>query len=141
MQAVNFEETLDKIVLKDSRYHRDAYCFLREALDYTQKPTAKAKDDTQHITGQQLLEGIRAYAVQQFGPMAMIVLGEWGVRRCQDFGEIVFNMVETNLLAKTENDSRNDFNEGYDFFEAFRRPYIPTRELLALEPEIKSTKV
>lgn len=140
MDGINFDEELDKIVAKDSRYQRDAYLFLREALDHTQKIIAKtpkedhprkaAKDDApRHVSGQQLLEGIRDYAIQQFGPMAGTVLNEWGIKRCEDFGELVFNMVENSLLAKTEKDSRDDFKGGYDFDTAFREPYLPKARL------------
>jgi hypothetical protein len=57
--------------------------------------------------------------------MALLVLNEWGVSRCEDFGEIVFNMVEHDLLARTDDDSRDDFKGGYSFEEAFRQPYLP----------------
>lgn len=125
MHNINFDEELEKIVAKDNRYSREAYLFLREALEHTQQSMGKATKEPRHVTGQQLLEGIRAYALQQFGPMTMTVLGEWGIRRCDDFGEIVFNMVENALLAKTEQDSREDFKGGYDFEEAFRFPFLP----------------
>lgn len=132
MQEPSFEEALDKIQARDSRFHREAYLFVREALDHTQKHVGKDnRGRIRHVSGQELLEGIRDYAQQQFGPMAMMVLEEWGVRSCQDFGEIVFNMVEINLLAKTERDSRSDFAQGYDFYEAFRRPYLPSSKLRA----------
>jgi len=126
MQEVSFEEALEKILADDSRYPRDAYLFLREALDYTQKLVGKENGGkVRHVTGQELLEGIRKFALEQFGPMALTVLEEWGVRTCRDFGELVFNMVESGLLAKTETDSRTDFEGGYDFFEAFRKPFLP----------------
>lgn len=126
MHELSFEEALPQILEKDPRYQRDAYLFVREALDFTQKNVAKdAKGQMRHITGQELLGGIRDFALQQFGPMAMLVLEEWGIHNCADFGEIVFNMVEGNLLAKTETDSREDFKNGYDFFEAFRKPFLP----------------
>jgi len=64
-----------------------------------------------HVTGQELLEGIRQYALQQYGPMTVTVFEEWGVNHCRDFGEIVFNMVESGLLQKTETDTRNDFSK------------------------------
>ena len=142
MQAPSFDETLDKIVQRDTRYHADAYHFVREALDYTHKLAAKgAKAKARHVTGQQLLNGIRAYAIDQFGPMALMVLNEWGVRACEDFGEIVFNMVETNLLGKTENDRRDDFKGGYAFEEAFRQPYLPTGKDRARERDSSPTEV
>lgn len=126
MQPVNFDETLDQIVGRDPRFSREAYVFLREALDVTQRPIARArKSEVCHVSGQQLLEGVRDHARSQFGPMARMVLAEWGVRRCEDFGEIVFNMVENGLLSKTESDSRADFTGGYDFFEVFSKPFLP----------------
>jgi len=133
MQAVNFEEVVELIVAHEPRYHRDAYHFVREALDHTQKSVAKPKKgEIHHVTGQELLNGIRDYALQQFGPMAVTVLEEWGVKRCEDFGELVFNMVESGLLAKTDNDSREDFKGGYDFHDVFRKPFLPANRKSSL---------
>jgi uncharacterized repeat protein (TIGR04138 family) len=135
MQAVNFEEILDKIVAADPRYLRDGYFFLREALDHTQKMVGKSKkDEIRHVSGQELLSGIREYALSQFGPMTSTVLEEWGIRSCEDFGEMVFNMVANNLLAKTENDSRADFKDGYSFDDAFRKPFLPSSKPSVSEP-------
>lgn len=158
MQHANFDEALDLIVQKDPRFHRDAYIFLREALDHTQKLVNKSSksekgdkaekaearaamgDDStsgkvRHVSGQELLAGIRAYALEQFGPMTLTVLNEWGIRQCEDFGELVFNMVENHLLAKTKKDSRDDFKGGYDFDEAFRQPYLPSAKSAPTEPK------
>ena len=251
MQEVSFEDALALILFKDPRYHRDAYVFVREALDHTQKSLSKInKGQLRHVSGQELLAGIRDFALSEFGPMALMVFAEWGVKSCRDFGEIVFNMVETGgapafsvgdlkdpqslaqrltdhpdplskylwnrlpghsrqavlaapqpenleqvlveglngiiredsiyreerfagvtlsantrsliglklsgpllarlnrllledaypreivkshgLLAKTENDSRADFNDGYDFVEAFRKPFLPPSKQAAL---------
>ena len=134
MQAASFEEAIEQIAAQDRRYHREAYCFLREALNHTQKMTGKLpkKNEIRHVSGQELLNGIREYALQQFGPMTLTVLHEWGIQCCMDFGEIVFNMVESKLLAKTEQDSREDFRKGYDFHDAFRKPFLPSR--IAPEP-------
>jgi uncharacterized repeat protein (TIGR04138 family) len=130
MQAVNFEEVLEKMLAQDPRYPRDAYIFVREALDYTQKLICKAgKNEIRHITGQELLEGIREYALGQYGPMTITLLAEWGIHRGADFGEIVFNMVDHRLLNKTDADSRDDFKEGYTFEEAFRKPFLPSAKL------------
>ena len=143
MLAPNFDDVLDQIVQKDARYHRDGYLFVREALDYTQKCMSKAPkgesrqgagsageeasdNRARHVSGQELLTGIRGFALEQFGPMALMLFQEWGLKRCEDVGEIVFNMVENNLLAKTKNDSREDFKGGYDFEEAFRKPFLPS---------------
>ena len=139
MQAPSFEEAVDQILARDQRYHRDAYIFVREALDHTQKMVGKQpkKDEIRHVTGQELLGGIRDYALQQFGPMALTLLEEWGIRSCEDFGEIVFNMVEFKLLAKTNQDSRDDFKCAYDFREAFRKPFLPSGKASAPIVETK----
>ena len=140
MQAPSFEEAVEQIASKDPRYQGDAYFFVREALDHTQKMVGKVpkKNEVRHVSGQELLDGIREYALQLFGPMTLTVLEEWGIKRCEDFGEIVFNMVETRLLAKTEHDSREDFKRGYDFHEAFRKPFLPSR--IASEPIAESKR-
>jgi uncharacterized repeat protein (TIGR04138 family) len=132
MQEVNFDEALDQILATDSRFHRDAYLFMREALDFTQKLVGRENQGkVRHVTGQELLDGLRQYALQQFGPMTTTVFEEWGVRTCQNFGKIVFNMVEIGLLAKTDRDTRDDFQTGYDFTDAFRKPFWPEAKLKA----------
>jgi len=132
MQEVNFDEAVEKILAQDPRYAREAYAFVREGLDFTQKLIGKETHGSiRHVTGQELLDGIRQFALQQFGPMTATVLEEWGVRNCRDFGEIVFNMVEIGLLAKTDRDSRNDFQNGYDFTDVFRKPFWPESKLKA----------
>lgn len=144
MHEALFEEALAEILSRDPRYHRDAYVFVREALDHTQKTVMKetparqqrqAGSQENHVTGQQLLDGIREYALAQFGPMTQMLLEEWGVRNCRDFGEIVFNMVESGWLKKTEKDSRADFEGGYDFHEAFRKPYLPASKADSIKTE------
>jgi uncharacterized repeat protein (TIGR04138 family) len=139
MQAPSFEEAVEQILVKDARYHRDAYLFVREALDHTQKMIGKQpkKNDPRHVTGQELLKGIRQYALLQFGPMTLTVLEAWSITRCEDFGEIVFSMVETHLLAKTEQDTRDDFKCGYDFHDAFRKPFLPSGKVSAPVAETK----
>jgi len=141
MQEVSFEEGLERIRAKDSRYDRDAYEFVRDALDHTRKIGGK-EGRGQHVTGQELLNGIRDLALSKFGPMAITVFEEWGIRTCPDFGEIVFNMIEAELLAKEKKDSRGDFEGGYDFCDAFRKPFLPSSKLPpATEPEPKATRV
>ena len=141
MQEVNFEEALDQILAKNSRYQRDAYLFVREALDFTHKVIAReSQSQRRHVTGQELLDGIRQYALAQFGPMTATVFEEWGVHNCRDFGNIVFNMVETGLLAKTEQDRLEDFEGGYDFHDAFRKPFLPSNQSSEDEPVTKTSQ-
>jgi uncharacterized repeat protein (TIGR04138 family) len=131
MHEINFDEAVEQILARDPRYARDAYAFVREALDFTQKIIGREnRGPVRHITGQELLDGIRQFALKEFGPMAVTVFEEWGVRNSRDFGEIVFNMVEISLLAKTEKDTRDDFQNGYDFTDAFRKPFWPQGKLV-----------
>jgi len=117
-----------ELVVADPRYPRDAYLFLRDGLEYTQRLLKREiGTKARHISGQELLEGLREYALKEYGPMALTLLAEWGVRRTEDFGNLVFNMVEHGILSKTDRDSRDDFRNGYDFDQAFRSPFLPTR--------------
>ena len=126
MQKLNFGESVDEIVRTGGRYDRDAYYFVREGLDFTIRMLKKDSQGTgRHVSGQELLEGLRRFALDQFGPMAKTVLTHWGVKQCEDFGEIVFHMVDKGILGKTEQDTREDFKGGYDFDEVFVKPYQP----------------
>lgn len=112
-----------EIMKKDPRYPIQAYQFVFEALDYTTnmlgKNQQKTSDVDRHVTVKQLMEGIRKYALKQFGFMALTVFEQWGIKQDEDFGNIVFNLVESGLMGKTETDSRDDFKNIYDFKKAF----------------------
>ena len=142
MQAFDYDEVLDMILAKDDRYHRDAYYFVREGLDFTQQKLTKAAGakEPRHVSGRELMDGMRRYALVNYGPMAKTLLNEWGVTSTEDFGEIVFNLVENNLLAKTEEDSREDFGNGFDFDEAFIEPYQPAKPDAAEPPKPKARR-
>lgn len=136
MEKLNFEEIVERIVAQDSRYKREAYDFLREALDFTQKEVGRDKAEPErHVTGQQLLEGVRGYALREYGPMALMVLAEWGITRGEDIGELVFNLIDQRILKKTASDSREDFKGGFDFETAFREPFLPPSQRRAPAPE------
>lgn len=135
MQTQDFDEVVELIAARDPRYDHAAYEFIREALDFTQKAISKAnKGKLRHISGQELLAGARAYALQQYGPMALALLNEWGIRRGEDIGELVFNLVESGLFSKTDADTRADFQGGFDFDEAFRKPFLPSRPWVVVRP-------
>ena len=127
MQDLDFNEVVGLICKEDTRYDRKAYGFLREGLDHAVKKLAEKDPErakkSLHISGAELLMGI--YALDQFGPLAITVLGSWGVRRCGDFGEIVFNLIEYKIFSKTEKDRREDFAEIYTFEDAFVKPFLP----------------
>lgn len=109
----------------DQRYHHEAYQFVREALAYAQEilkmphQPAAGGEGERHLTGQQLCEAIRLYALDQFGFMAKIVLNNWGVYSTSDFGEIVYNLIRFKQMKKSESDRREDFNDCYEFDSAF----------------------
>lgn len=127
-------QKIKAICKQDTRYHREAYLFLREALEYTVKSLRKHDTSTRrHISGQELSEGFRALALQEFGPLALKVLNTWGLQRTEDIGEIVFNLVEAGELGKTNEDKREDFANGYDFQEAFANPYLPDGDVVEKE--------
>ena len=122
MNHPSADEVLRAILARDSRYEADAYAFVRAGLDFTVRRLEKQR----HVSGQELLSGIREFALSEFGPMAKTILNCWGIRRTEDVGEIVFNMVESGLLGKTDEDRREDFANGYDFDEVFCRPFRPS---------------
>lgn len=127
MQKRGFEEALNLILKEDSRYPREAYAFLRLALDHTIKLLNKPDHGpARHISGQELLDGIRQYALREFGPMARTVLATWAITQTEDFGEIVFNLVKHGVLGKTDQDKREDFAHGYSFDAAFTTPFLPS---------------
>jgi uncharacterized repeat protein (TIGR04138 family) len=126
MQKIGFSEALDSIIGTDPRYARDAYVFLRDALDYTTKQQKKVKGTTvRHVSGPELLEGVRQYALKEFGPMVMTVFGYWGLRASEDIGHMVFNLIGAGIFGKTDEDSIEDFKDVYDFADAFVKPFEP----------------
>lgn len=112
---------LDELVKKDARFPYEAYEFLFQALSYTQKALGKPRPTESqdlsvehHVSGRQLIEGIRKFAQEEFGLMARCVFGQWGIKQTGDFGEMVFNLVEMGLMSKTDNDNRGDFENIFD---------------------------
>jgi len=132
-----------ELLREDPRYTIEAYNFVREALGYAQDVLKLGSDDAaseenedilpidpeksqtpeRHITGQQLCEAIREYALEQYGYMAKVVLGKWGLKSTSDFGEIVYNLIGIGWMKKSEHDNRKDFDNAYDFDEAFRQEF------------------
>jgi uncharacterized repeat protein (TIGR04138 family) len=105
------EELLTTLVERDRRYAREAYIFVSEALQYTVEKAGRPG----HVSGASLCHGLCEYALDQFGRLARTVLASWGLKRSEDIGEIVFNMVDVGLLRKTDDDRREDFAGVVDF--------------------------
>ncbi len=108
------DERIRSILEEDPRYDAAAYRFVLEALTYTQQSITSGE---RHVSGQELLEGIKELGLQNFGPLAGMVFRLWGVESTKDFGNIVFNLVEEGFMGKQENDSIQDFENGFDFEE------------------------
>lgn len=126
-----FNEKLATVVEENGRYAYEAYEFVFQALSYTQKlldreppPGADAPVTAQHhVSGTELLRGIRGLAQREFGLMARTVFHMWGINRTDDFGEIVFHLVQAGLMSKTDDDCRADFHDVYDLDQALVQDY------------------
>jgi uncharacterized repeat protein (TIGR04138 family) len=115
----DFGDRVDEVVKKDPRYKPQSYAFVMGALDYTLRKLEKPR----HITGWELLQGIKELAKEEFGPTAKLVLEHWGIKNTENFGNIVFNLVEAGIMSKTEEDKIEDFKEVFDFTEEFEGKY------------------
>jgi len=148
MPLVDPSHPLFQLLQRDRRYTLDAYLFVLESLTFAQEslgmghepesgdlepmpveePPAKPRNrrrprrqPERHVSGQELCEAARRYGLQQYGFLAPTVLATWGIRRTEDFGEIVFNMIEIGQMRKTKADKREDFHGVYEFDDAFAR--------------------
>jgi uncharacterized repeat protein (TIGR04138 family) len=126
MSKADFHRAVEAIVERDARYSSDAFYFLLHALGHTREKLQRpACGPEGHVSGRELLEGFKEYALNQFGPMAGLVLEEWGVRRNEDVGAMVFLLVEAKQFTVTDKDKPEDFSGGADFETAFRTPFAP----------------
>jgi len=124
MKDRNFTIAVQQILQEDPRYAPDAYAFVNEAVLYT---AVKLKRDpateNRHVSGRELVEGVRDYAIDQFGPFAAQILRGWGVTDSLAIGNIVFNMVNRKLLGASDKDSIDDFKFEFDFDREFSAPF------------------
>lgn len=110
---------MDRIRLRESRFHEHAYLFVLSALEYCQSRLPERR----HLDGRELLEGCRALAIERYGLLARTVLSYWGVNSTVDFGDIVFTLVDLGLLQSQPTDTREEFDRVFDFEDAFDRDY------------------
>ena len=125
MNEQSFEDAVNRICEKSPDYDAEAYYFLREGLDRTTRKLGREQGPNRHVTGRELCEGLRDYALEEFGPLALLVLTQWGLYETADFGRMVLALVNEGVFGKTPNDSASDFDGVYSFEDAFDKPYQP----------------
>lgn len=118
-QLIQYARSLEALVQRDTRYPLPAYGFMLSALH----DTISHLERPRHISGQELAEGFRLFAREQFGPMALNVMDAWNLRSTEDLGILVFNLIDIGLLNKTPEDRLEDFQDVYSFQEVFGGPY------------------
>ncbi|MCI0361909.1 MAG: hypothetical protein L0211_25790 [Planctomycetaceae bacterium] len=142
---------LVKLLVEDRRYKLEAYQFVRKGLNYAQEVLGlgdeapgslgaepdpddddaaggQAPRPPRHVTGQDLCHALRRLATYEFGLMAKLVLGSWGIHSTSDFGEIVYNLIRIGEMSKSNGDRREDFDDVYDFDQALVREFAITKE-------------
>ncbi len=111
----------------DPRFRIEAYEFVRDALEFAQEELGLGESlgspGESHLSGQQLCEAIRQYGIEQYGYMAKVVLNSWGVTSTGDFGDVVYNLITIGLMKKSKSDRREDFDNCFDFDEAFQQQF------------------
>ena len=136
MAKINFVETVEQICETDLRYSSDAYHFVQEGLNHTLKSLKRGGAHAhRHVSGQELLHGLREFALKEYGPMSKAVLNEWGIKTTDDIGQIVFNLVNASVLGKNDTDSPNDFKNVFTFDDAFVKPFVPRN----ITPPVRKT--
>ena len=122
-------KSLEQVAQESGRYPLEAFEFVRQGLSHTVErihgDTRHKSEAECHVSGKQLSWGLRNYAILRYGQLARTVLSHWGIYRTGDFGRIVFAMVESKIMQKTDDDELRDFEAVFDFDEAFRRPERP----------------
>ncbi len=121
-ESAEFLEKVRAVARKQARYDIHAYLFVFQGLEFTLKRIGERR----HVSGRELLEGIRDFALLNFGAMGEAVFRQWGIESSLDFGRIVFALVEAELMSKTDSDDIEDFADGFDFQKTFREDYTPS---------------
>jgi uncharacterized repeat protein (TIGR04138 family) len=135
MQQTGFQEAVEKVCRVDKRYHAEAYAFLRDSLEATMKRRKKTRKEVgSHVGAEELLDGFRLHALDEFGPMSLVVLNYWGLQTSEDVGNMVFNLVGVGVFGKTDEDTIESFREVFDFEVVFVEPFRPVGRPLNAGP-------
>jgi uncharacterized repeat protein (TIGR04138 family) len=135
MRNENFDRAVSKILARDNRYPRAAYEMLPMILDYTvrnlhERVRLRANNEevafpsaTGHVTGAQLSEGFREYILEEFGPFSREILEDLRIYATIDIGNMVYNLISVGCFGKTDEDKLEDFDNVYNFYDAFVAPF------------------
>lgn len=129
MNEQSFEDAVERIVSVHPEYSPEAYAFLRDGLDWASEKLGRNQAKDHHLTGRELCEGLRDYALLQYGPLALLVLMQWGVFETSDFGKMVYWLIDEGVFGKKPEDRLSDFDDVYSFEEVFDRD-VPEPDFL-----------
>ncbi len=121
----SFEDAVDAIMEKHLEYSAEAYTFMRQALDAAAEQFHKSKESP-HLSAEELYLGAAACALEEYGPLARLVLSRWGIRHSKDIGAIVYNLIEVGVFGKQESDKREQFDHLRPLGELLDAPYVAT---------------
>jgi uncharacterized repeat protein (TIGR04138 family) len=132
---MSLSRALAEVLARDARYTIEAYAFLFEALEYTRAQLRRGRarfraarvpphPASHHVSGQQLCEGARRLALEQYGQLAPMILASWGLHSTSNLGDLVYNLIATGAMEKTAADRRSDFDDVFDFDTAFRPEFV-----------------
>ena len=122
---MSFEEAVSQYLLEDPRYPAEAYYFIRDGFEYVARDLEEKEGASRHLSGRELADGLKEFALDEYGPMAFFTLGQWNIHRTADFGELVYNLIRMGRFSQNKGDKKSDFNDLYDFDEVFNGPFRP----------------
>ena len=128
MKPLHFDQAVKNIRSRDPRFELEAYSFLSEALNNSVSQLKEEKQPNRHVSAAELLHGFKDIALKQYGPMAITLLNEWGLKQTSDIGDMVFQLIDEGMFGKQDSDALEDFSGVFDFHEVFTKPYLPKNE-------------
>jgi len=126
MTSITFVDAVRRSIQNDPRYDPAAYELVRDALHVASKKFRDENDEDQHVSGQELLDGFKDHVIAEYGPLSLMLLESWGLRRGEDVGNIVYNLISVGYFGRNDGDSIEDFVGGYEFKTAFTDPFLPS---------------
>lgn len=115
---VDLWDELTDLAIKNPRYPREAYLFVLNAIQWSFQQLGSRR----HLSGEEFTECLVAYAREEFGELAPLVLSEWGIYSTRDFGEIVYKLIEIDKMSRQQSDSIEDFNDVLDLQRTLKDP-------------------